>query len=668
MSRSLKSVVLAVMVVGSFLARDRSAAAQPTFDRPPRFQPSDAEKAEIQTQIDSLAPAVSALRAHGSGDDSRRADLLADVEIYLKAVRWIVRYGEFYNKNYVEMTRKALQTGTERARQLSAGGHPWTSARGSTIRAFVSKVDGSVQPYAIIVPASYADAHPARLDVVLHGRGETLNEVSFIQSHDGKPAADEPAGLVLHVFGRTNNAYRWAGETDVFEAIDAVKRNFAVDERRIVLRGFSMGGAGAWHLGLHYPGLWCSVEAGAGFTETKKYAKLRDTPPYQEKSLHIYDPVDYVQNAADVPIVGYGGEIDPQLQASVNIKDALESIGVRMHRDGLITRAEGIDFLHVVGAQMGHKVDPASARLLQAFHDERAQRGVDPLPKKLAFVTYTLKYNRVAWLTLAELEESYRPATVQAAIKDKTVLVSDADNVAVLGVDAAAGESIEIGSRVLSLRPSSSDRPTTVYLRKSGGRWDLLDESQTRALLHNADRGKRHGLQGPIDDAFTGPFLCVRGTGEPWNPEVQAWADARLKRFAELWPRWLRGDLPVKDDVDVTAADIADRNLILFGDPGSNRLIARVLSELPLEWTRTAVTLKGSFSAADHAPVLIGLNPLNRNHYVVINSGHTFDDKAFAGTNALLYPRLGDYAVIKVDEHGDEVRVSDYFDEHWKIK
>jgi hypothetical protein len=52
----------------------------------------------------------------------------------------------------------------------------------------------------------------------------------------------------------------------------------------------------------------------------------------------------------------------------------------------------------------------------------------------------------------------------------------------------------------------------------------------------------------------------------------------------------------------------------------------------------------------------------------VINSGHTFEALAFAGTNALLYPRLGDFAVLRVGDRGDEVRVSEFFDEHWKLK
>ena len=47
--------------------------------------------------------------------------------------------------------------------------------------------------------------------------------------------------------------------------------------------------------------------------------------------------------------------------------------------------------------------------------------------------------------------------------------------------------------------------------------------------------------------------------------------------------------------------------------------------------------------------MLIYPNPLNANRYVVLNSGHTFHAADYRGTNALLYPRLGDYAVLTPD-------------------
>ena len=75
---------------------------------------------------------------------------------------------------------------------------------------------------------------------------------------------------------------------------------------------------------------------------------------------------------------------------------------------------------------------------------------------------------------------------------------------------------------------------------------------------------------------------------------MQAWADASLKRFAYEWNRYFRGELPVKDDTAVTAEDVRRCNLILFGDPGSNRWIARVLPQLPVRWTREECAIGGT--------------------------------------------------------------------------
>src|SRR5262249_31157258 len=149
-----------------------------------------------------------------------------------------------------------------------------------------------------------------RVDVVLHGRNASLTEVGFLNSHMGNKAAPaEQPGVVIDIYGRGNNAYRWAGETDVYEALDnflaverALGRGAVVDSDRIVIRGFSMGGAGTWHLGLHRPDRWVLMAPGAGFTTTKGYVAKLELTPVQEKCVHIYDAIDYAENAANVPV------------------------------------------------------------------------------------------------------------------------------------------------------------------------------------------------------------------------------------------------------------------------------------------------------------------------------------------------------------------------------
>jgi hypothetical protein len=208
-------------------------------------------------------------------------------------------------------------------------------------------------------------------------------------------------------------------------------------------------------------------------------------------------------------------------------------------------------------------------------------------------------------------------------------------------------------------------QPRRTVVGKKDGKWVYLGELDSVKL-----EGKRPGVQGPIDDAFTTPFLCVRGTGKPWNATLQTWADANLKRFAEEWRHYFRGELPIKDDVDVTKEDVQRCNLILFGDPGSNRWINRVLPDLPIRWTREALEIgKGRYSAENHAPALIQPNPLAPARYVVLNSGHTFREKELAAVNYLLFPRLGDWAVFKI--HGkpaeEEVLHAGFFDERWVL-
>ena len=634
------------------------------YQKPPRYQPTAEERRAIEEAIRSIESVPL--------KPLPRPEVRAEVEVYRKAGVWALREDEFYDKKDVAMTLAVLKRGLERANLMADGMRPWIEARGSFVLGYYSKVDGSAQPCAVVVPADLDlkdnDARH-RLDVVLHGRGETLNEARFISQHDGKPAPADAAGkITLHVFGRTNNAYRWAGETDVFEAIEAVKRNYKIDDRRIVLRGFSMGGAGAWHLGLHYPAKWAAVEAGAGFSETRNYAKLGDLSETQAKLLRVYDAVDYAANARNVPMAGYGGEDDPQKQAAINIEDALKALGHTMKTEGLATRGEGIDFLRVVGAKMGHKVDPASAKLLKQFNDEHAAKGLDYTPKRLRFVTYTLKYNEGAWITIEQIGEHYRRATVEAEIINDQVIVGTVENVVVLGVERHAGETIRFGEQQFPLELAVKGLLPYVYFQREENAWRPLDYDESRALQENTERGKRHNLQGPIDDAFSGSFLCVRGTGTPWGPKVGKWADARLDAFAADWRRFFRGELRIKNDTEVTDDDIENHNLILFGDPGSNRVLARVLKGLPVEWTETELKLGGTFAAPGHAPVLIAPNPLNVAHYIVLNSGHTFGAKEFSGTNALLYPRLGDYAVFAVDGDRDEVKTSGLFDERWKLK
>ena len=74
----------------------------------------------------------------------------------------------------------------------------------------------------------------------------------------------------------------------------SVKRRYRVDEDRIGVRGFSMGGAAAWQFAVHYTDLWFAANPGAGFSETPRFLKVFQNETlaptwYEQKLWHLYD-------------------------------------------------------------------------------------------------------------------------------------------------------------------------------------------------------------------------------------------------------------------------------------------------------------------------------------------------------------------------------------------
>ena len=111
--------------------------------------------------------------------------------------------------------------------------------------------------------------------LVPRSRRETLSEVNFIRDRQSSTGEfTPPNAFVLHPYGRYCNANKFAGEIDLFEALDHIKKHYPIDDDRLVMRGFSMGGAACWQFAVHYPGMWAAAAPGAGFSETPDFLKV----------------------------------------------------------------------------------------------------------------------------------------------------------------------------------------------------------------------------------------------------------------------------------------------------------------------------------------------------------------------------------------------------------
>ncbi|HND51709.1 MAG TPA: prolyl oligopeptidase family serine peptidase, partial [Pirellulaceae bacterium] len=684
LASTLASMLAAMFALGGFATWDGAtidglsgvARGQTPIARilPPQGIDVPAERRQqFDLQLERLWKQLESVAAH---------PLRPDAEVYLKAVDYALRHGEFYTDKDFPKADAALKQAEQRLTELAAGKTPWTDARGLVVRGYRSKLDDSVHPYGLVVPQDLDKSKPVTLYVWLHGRGDKQTDLHFVHERERSTGQISPPGaLVLHPFGRHCLGFKSAGEIDVLEAIEHVKTQYSIDSNRIVLIGFSMGGAGAWHLGAHYADRWCAVSPGAGFAETAQYNKLtpdKFPPKYEQTLWGCYDVPAYVRNLFNVPVIAYSGEKDKQIQAAQIMEAAY--------------RAEGRTLTHLIGPDVEHKYHPDTLKELMSRLAEVAAKGRDAQPRQVALQTRTLRYNRQFWVEATGLVEHWQDSRIDAAIDDAKVLKATTRNITSLRFTPPREvASIQIDDQSLAATsPIAAGRQ--VSLVRQADRWRIvaIDNPSTAAGSSAASAVpaapavptspgaatpvvKRPGLQGPIDDVFLEPFLVVEPSGQSKYPQVAEWVSAELNRFRQRWRALCRGELRTKRDVDVTPEDIRRYHLVLWGDAESNKLIQRVNGRLPINWPNGHVQVEDQqFTASRHVPALIYPNPLNADKYIVLNSGLTFRD-SHDRTNSQQNPKLPDWAIIDVSRPADGERpggivLADFFNEQWELK
>jgi len=138
---------------------------------------------------------------------------------------------------------------------------PMSSIRGLGETLVRSSKDGTMQPVAVYVPASYSPLRPAPLVVFLHGRSGAESHLLALQFVSD--LAERTGTIVVAPYGRGSYDFHGA-ESDVYDALDEASRSFAVDAHKRYLAGYSMGGFSAFRIAPIRPEDWSAVMCIAG--------------------------------------------------------------------------------------------------------------------------------------------------------------------------------------------------------------------------------------------------------------------------------------------------------------------------------------------------------------------------------------------------------------------
>jgi predicted esterase len=590
--------------------------------------------------------------------------LFADVAVLLKAVHYALTDGEFYVPRDVDKAEELLALAQTRLAELKEHRASWPRQTGTLARGFFSTIDGSPQPIGLEIPADLDWSKPVALTVWLHGRGDKATDMHFIAERLHKPGQFQPGvGIILHPFGRQCLGFQLAGETDVLEAIEAVKRLYKIDEKRIMLAGFSMGGAGAWHVGAHYADHWCALHTGAGFVDVKRFMKMTPEtlpPAYIQTLWGQYDVPDYVRNLFNIPVLAYSGEVDGQKMAADIMTESFQ--------------AEGRTLTHLIGPGMGHQYHPDVLKQIEAWARDHLIQGQPEAPATVHWQGRTLKYARMFWLTVTGLKQHWAESRADAEwnvaqLKLTTRNVAHLEiNVAGLPENRLAGLDVSIDGQTVNASPKSFQRtagPTMLALELEKGYWHIEHPARRAALRKVPD------LQGPIDDAFMEPFVVVPPDGSSSSTVREAFYQRELAYTVRRWRQVFRGDLPVRKISELTSEDLENRNLILFGDPECNSKLAELLPQTPLSWKSGEIRLGAKSWRGDTlVPLLIYPNPKQPNRYIVLNSGPTIREKSDPN-NSLQTPQLPDWAILDTsvpasDTAPGKILDTGFFNEAWK--
>ena len=116
--------------------------------------------------------------------------------------------------------------------------------------------------YALSIPANYSPSKPVPLILALHfgvGGGDAAGAGRSVLSILVRPALEELGAIIVAPDSLRGDWSTPENERAVKELLDDVRGSYSIDPKKIAVTGFSMGGAGAWHIAEKYPDYFSAV-------------------------------------------------------------------------------------------------------------------------------------------------------------------------------------------------------------------------------------------------------------------------------------------------------------------------------------------------------------------------------------------------------------------------
>lgn len=489
----------------------------------------------------------------------------------------------------------------------------WTLAPGSYLRTYVSAIDGSVQPYGLYLPTTYQAGTPAPVMFNGHGFGSRATG-SFTTGV--KSFADANGIILVQLDGRGNTFYDGIGAVDLREVLQSLRADATLDDTRLYFEGASMGATGAYRLGIRHPDLLAASAGVDGFADYREWYAHWYGPASSPSTVALFrlpnllmascvDAADGATWHQQLLITNTGDTTVPSIN-EYNLDARLTALG---------TTTPETDYRHELRVYNGGHTSYYDAAVLGQYF---LGKSLVQKPPHVVVQTTRLKYGSQHWVSLGRMLQINTFARVDARATGNAVALTT-ENVREftlrLGdspVNAAQPVSVSVNGQAAYTGPAQA---VTLYAllgeNKSVTGWTTTDP--TPAALH-----KTPALEGPIGDAYTSPFLVLYGA--PTDAGVTAANKAAADAFCANWNSWMHAAISARADTTVTDAEIAGKNLILFGASFGDARINTIMNALPITVSATGVSYRGqNWNGVQYGAYFCYPNPASPAHYVVVS-------------------------------------------------
>lgn len=478
------------------------------------------------------------------------------------------------------------------------GGGPGGARPHGMVRlAYRDEVDDSPQFCRAYLPADYTPDRPWPMIVNLHGYNADnppyVRWWSVEERHDLH--ADRQNVIVIYPMGRYNTSYRGIGDADVVKCIALAKQRFSVDEDRVYLTGYSMGGGGVWHVGTRHPDLFAALGPYYGgwdyHVEMDEDALQRLTP--RERSvMERQGSFSQAEQLLNLPVWVLHGDADPLVNPDQS------RYAVRMlQRWGYDVR-----YREVPGGIHG---DIGGEDELYAWFLAHRR---DAHPRHVRVRSADLSAASAYWVAVTQCEKPLEFINADVEVVGPNLIRLDTANVL----------EVTLTPNAALINPAA---PATVIWN---GEVDQVQPASDGVIVLRA-RGytpgapvKRPALSGGIANVTTTPYAIVLGTTSE-DPMMRRLCELQADSMVRFWqgsqhssPRFFR-------DTEIGDQDMAKYSLVLIGGPDENLVTKRLAEKLPLKITASEIAIGGRrFAAKDAVVRMVYPHPLNRERYVLV--------------------------------------------------